>query len=124
MGRYRITRRIDARPDQVYRAFTADIGQGEEVVRAFGGGQYDNERSQFGQVLISVAAARSLQTERTALELLSDAMAVYRSERIAVGATGDLTFLSDNSGTGGAVLEEGNWFVRRTYQVFEYRFRG
>jgi len=99
-----------------------EIVFGRERIRAFGGGQFSNERFKYGSVIVRVFASRALQTDDTQLDLLSDAEAVFRSQRV-----GELTFIGDVSGYDEDASvqppeENGNWFMRGSLIVFEYRF--
>lgn len=92
---------------------------GRERVMAFGGGRFANERSQFGSIIISLWTARSVQNEDAALDLMADATSVFRSF-----SNGVLSFIGEGSGFIQGPSEDGNWFVRTTQVVFQYRFTG
>lgn len=101
-----------------------EIDFGRERVRAYGGGLGANERVKFGSVIIRVFADRGALNDDTALDLLSDAEAVFRSRR-----TTDLSFIGEMSGFDEDAgidppHEDGNWFMRGSLVVFEYRFVG
>lgn len=101
-----------------------EISFGRERVRAFGGGLAANERVKFGSVLVRVFAARALQNDDTALDLLSAAEGIFRSVR-----QGNLSFIGDSSGfdDDGTITPEweaGNWYMRGSLIVFQYRFVG
>lgn len=106
-------------PASISHFIRNEVDFGRERVTAFGGGRFANERSQFGSVLITVWASRALQSEDTALDLLADAAAIFRSVR-----SGNLSFIGEGSGFTGGPSEDGNWFVRGAMTVFEYRFTG
>lgn len=101
-----------------------EIDFAHERVRAFGGGRNANERLKFGSLIVRVFAARSLQNDDLGLDLMDSAEAMYRSLKI-----GDLSFIGEMSGfddTGEPIPmpESGNWFMRGSLIVFEYRFVG
>jgi hypothetical protein len=96
-----------------------EVDFGRETVRAFGGGRMSNERAQFGSVVMRVFAARSVGDEDTALDLMADAMQIFRSVR-----SGDLSFIGEGSGFDEGPDESGLWFIRGSLMVFEYHFLG
>lgn len=110
---------VEDDPSLVSHFLRNEFSPGRERVMAFGGGRYANERSQFGAVIISVWAARGVRHEDTALDLMADAVAVFRSY-----SSGTLSFIGEGSGFIQGPSEDGNWFVRTTQVVFEYRFTG
>ena len=106
-------------PSTIAHFLRNEVDFGRERLMAFGGGRFANERSQFGSVLITVWAARDVGSENTALDLMADATAIFRSVR-----SGDLSFIGEGSGFMSGPDETGNWFVRSFLTVFEYRFTG
>ena len=90
----------------------------EERLVAFGGGRLANDRVLRGSVVIRVLAARGAG-EDTALALLSDAVAVFRSRR-----AGALSVLGDAVLTEPGASEDGLWWIRSALAVFEFRFQG
>lgn len=94
-----------------------------ERIVGFGGGRGQNLKCLQGTVLFYVFSSRQLQNEDVGLDLLSDAVAAFRSQRV-----GGLSFLGDTYSFDAAQEqspeEAGNWFVRGTFVVFEYRFNG
>jgi hypothetical protein len=104
--------------------FRNEIDFGRERVRAFGGGRFANERVKYGSVLLRVFAARYLQTDTEALDLLWAAESIFRSTR-----QGNLSFIGGASGFDVDTeqkpeWEAGNWYMRASLVVFEYRFIG
>lgn len=96
-----------------------EVDFGRETMRAFGGGRAANERAQFGSVVLRVFAGRGVGNEDTALDLMADAMQIFRSVR-----SGNLSFIGEGSGFDAGPTEDGNWFMRGSLMVFEYRFTG
>ena len=90
----------------------------EERLVAFGGGRLANDRMLRGSVVIRVLAARGTG-EDTALALLSDAVAVFRSRRV-----GALSVLGDAVLPEPGASEDGLWWIRSALAVFEFRFQG
>ena len=68
--------------------------------------------------MIRVLAARGTG-EDTALALLSDAVAVFRSRRV-----GALSVLGDAVLPEPGASEDGLWWIRSALAVFEFRFQG
>lgn len=91
---------------------------GDDALRAFGGGRLANERLQFGSVQVRVFAEAGAG-EDTALDLLSDAVAAFRSRR-----DGPLSFIGTNAGIDDGGTEDGAWWMRGALVAFEYRFAG
>lgn len=119
---------LDPRPDpsQVANYMRNSLLFGPEKMMAYGGGRGANLKSKFGQVEFLVFAARGLSEEDTLLDLLSDAVASLRSQRVvgSYGVGSDLSFIGDGSGFDVGPTEDGNWFVRGERITFEYRFTG
>ena len=90
----------------------------DEVLRAFGGGRFQNERLLRGSVVIRAFAQRG-RGEDTQLAMLDAAMAVFRSRR-----SGDLSFIGANVMPEPGASGDGVWWVRSGICTFEYRFRG
>jgi hypothetical protein len=73
-----------------------------------------NLRIQFGSVLIRVFASRALGglgDEDRALDLMANAMAAFRSERVTAAQGDDLNFIGQGSGLDVPPIEDGNWFT-------------
>lgn len=96
-----------------------EIDFGRELLMAFGSGRFSNERSQFGSVILRVFTSRAQRSEDVALELMADAVGIFRSQRV-----GNLSFIGEGSGFIESPSEDGNWFVRGCVVVWEYRFQG
>ena len=111
-------------PSDVPHFLRNEVDFGRETLLAFGGGRGANLKVQFGSVLLRVFAARALGDEDRALDLMADAMAAFRSQRITDAVGNDLSFIGEGSGFDVAPTEDGNWFTRGALMVFEYRFRG
>ena len=90
----------------------------DEVVVAFGGGRFNNERRLRGSVVIRAIARRGYG-EAGLLAALDAAVAVFRSRR-----TGDLSFIGDMVMQEPGASADGIWWVRSAFATFEYRFRG
>lgn len=98
---------------------------GQERVMAFGAGQGNNDRVQFGSVSFIGFASRSVGDENLLLSILSDAMKAVRG-KVVSGSYGasTLSFIGSGSGFDVEAEENGNWFVRGCRYAFEYRFVG
>lgn len=106
-------------PSTIDHFFRNEVSFGQETVVASGGGRFATERLQFGSVLIRCFVSRTLQDEDEMLNLLADAMKLYRSVK-----QGQLSFIGTGSGFNEGPTEDGNWFYRGTLTVFEFRFQG
>jgi hypothetical protein len=104
--------------------FRNEIDFGRESVIAFGGGPGQNQRVQFGSVMMRCFTSILLGDEDDALDLLDDATRVFRSYRTIDRDGADLSFIGEGSGFDWGPDENGVWFVRGALQVFEYRFLG
>ena len=104
--------------------FRNEVEFGRESVIGYGGGLGRNLRAQFGSVILHSFVGRHVQSEATALDLLADAAAAYRSKSITDALSNQLSFLGDGSGFDIGPVDDGNWFVRGLLIVFEYRFTG
>jgi hypothetical protein len=99
-----------------------EIDFGRERLIAFGGGPRANQLVKYGSIVLRVLSSRSLMSDDTTLDLLSDAEAIFRSR-----LEGDLAFIGGMSGydvqaeTG---VENGVWYMRASLVVFEFRFIG
>lgn len=91
---------------------------GQDAIAAFGGGRLQNEREQDGAVVVRVFAQQGYG-EDTALDLLSDAVAAFRSRR-----EGPLSFIGSISGIDEGGTEGGNWWQRAAVIAFVYRHTG
>lgn len=91
---------------------------GQDAIAAFGGGRLQNEREQDGAVVVRVFAQQGYG-EDTALDLLSDAVAAFRSRR-----EGPLSFIGSISGIDEGGTEDGNWWQRAAVIAFAYRHTG
>ncbi len=94
---------------------------GRERIRGFGGGDRRNDRLKGGWVEIRCYSAAGY-TEDVTLQLLSDALKVFRSQR-----SGTLSFTGGTRpvGAAGSAGEvDGKWWVRGAAVPFEYRFLG
>lgn len=101
-----------------------EVEFGRETVMAYGGGRLANQRALFGSVLVRVYAARYIQSEDVALDLMSDALACFRSQRVVDALGNTLSFIGEGSGFDVDPTEDGNWFIRGAMTVYEYRFIG
>ena len=112
-------------PSTVPHFFRNEVSFGREKVMAFGGGNGKNLKAQFGSVVMRLFTARALGSEDVALDLMSAGLAAFRSKRITADALGnDLSFVGDGSGFDQGQTEDGNWFMRGSLMVYEYRFLG
>ena len=100
------------------RFLDLEVDFGVERVRAFGGGRGQAERLKFGSVLIRVLTVTG-EGDDEALDLMSAAEAVFRSQRV-----GALSFIGSISGFDESRATSGNWFQRASMAAWEYRFRG
>ncbi len=92
----------------------------DEMLAAYAGGSGANERDQLGVVEIRVFTAAAHGEDGT-LDLLSDAMEVFRGRRMQ-----GLSFVDDIDGVDGAdaAVDDGNWWMRGAAAAFQYRFTG
>lgn len=104
--------------------FRNEVDFGGEEIEAYGSGRGANLKVQRGSVIIRCFTSRTIGTEDLALDLLSDAAAMFRSYRETDGIGNDLSFIGRGSGFDWGPGEDGNWFMRSTLFVFEYRFLG
>lgn len=112
-------------PSTANHFFRNEVDFGREATIGFGGGNHANFKAQYGSVILLCFTARAYGDEDVALDLMGDAMGVFRSERLPADPLGnDLSFVGDGSGFGSGPSEDGNWFFRGSMIVFEYRFRG
>lgn len=111
-------------PSSVPHFLRNEVDFGREVVLAFGAGRGTNSRSQFGSVIFRCFTSRTLGDEDDGLDLLSSAMAVFRSYRATDGSGNDLSFIGDGTGIDTGPEEDGVWAIRGGLIVFEYRFSG
>jgi hypothetical protein len=101
-----------------------ELTYGRETTVGFGGGRFANEKAKFGSVTLRVFSDTNLANDTVALGLLSDAEAVYRSLR-----SGSLSFIGGMSGFDASdddepVTDAGNWTMRGSLIVWQYRFIG
>jgi hypothetical protein len=101
-----------------------EVDFGAERLIAYGAGRAANLKAQFGSVVLRTFTARAVGDEDAALDLMADAMGIFRSQRITDGLGNDLSFVGDGSGFDAGPTEDGNWFMRGSLIVWEYRFRG
>lgn len=94
------------------------VSFGVDTIRAFGGGRHANERVHIGTIDVRVFTAMGAG-ESSTLDLLSDALAAFRSQR-----SGNLSFLGDLFATDEGGTEDGAWWMRSATLAFEYRFTG
>ncbi len=113
-------------PSTVAQWMRNEIDFGKEEVLAYGSGRGANLKAQFGSVVLRMFTARSALSEDAALDLMHDAMAVFRSQRVpgSYGTGSELSFIGPGSGFDAGPSEDGNWFYRGALMVFEYRFQG
>jgi hypothetical protein len=111
-------------PAAVSHFLRNEVDFGRETLAAFGAGRGANLKLQFGSVLLRVFASRALGDEDRALDLMADAMAAFRSQRVTDAAGNTLSFIGEGSGFDVPPTEDGNWFTRGALMAFEYRFRG
>lgn len=91
---------------------------GQDAIVAFGAGRLAAEREQTGSVVVRVFAAAGYGEDQ-ALDLLSDAVAAFRSRRDGV-----LSFVGSISGIDEGGTEDGNWWQRAAVIAFAYRHIG
>lgn len=103
-------------PAFVYLAAVFDADR----LRAFGGGPQANDRILSGAVEIRVFAGRGVG-EDTALTLLDQATAAFRSRRSADGA---LSFIGDAVFPAPLARMDGLWWQRTSLAAFEFRYQG
>ena len=119
---------LEPRPDpsDVAHFMRNEVDFGRETILAYGGGRATNLKAQFGSVNLRIFTARATANEDEALDLMHDAMAAFRSQRVVGSYTvgSDLSFVGDGSGFDAGPTEDGNWFMRGALIVFQYRFRG
>ena len=101
-----------------------ELTYGRETTVAFGGGRFAASKVKNGSVVMRVFSDVNLANDTVALGLLSDAEAVFRSLR-----TGALSFIGGMSGfdeddSNAALVDAGNWTMRGSMVVWEYRFTG
>lgn len=101
-----------------------EIDFGRESVLAFGGGPGQNQRVQYGSVVLRMFTSILIGDEDEALDLLDDATSIFRSYRQIDKDGNDLSFIGEGSGFDWGPDENGVWFVRGCLTVFEYRFLG
>jgi hypothetical protein len=94
------------------------IAFGEDAIAAFGGGRLKAERDQNGSVVVRVFTEAGYGEDAT-LDLLSDAVAAFRSRRDGV-----LSFVGSISGIDEGGTEDGNWYQRAAVIAFSYRHIG
>jgi hypothetical protein len=88
-----------------------------EDIRAFGGGREASDREWRGTVEIRVVAETGYGDD-AALDLLDDAVGVYRSRREA-----GLSFIEGSTEIFDSATEDGAWFVRGTMMSWTYEYR-
>jgi hypothetical protein len=88
-----------------------------EDVRAYAGGREASDREWRGTVEIRVIAETGYGDD-AALDLLDDAVGVYRSRREA-----GLSFLEGSTEIFDSATEDGAWFVRGTMLPWTYEYR-
>lgn len=98
--------------------FELSIEFGDDAIAAFGGGRGANERDQTGAVVVRVFTERGYG-EDEALDLLSDAVAAFRSRRDGV-----LSFVGSVTGIDEGGTVDGNWWQRAAVIAFSYRHIG
>jgi hypothetical protein len=101
-----------------------ELTYGRESTIAFGGGRFANQKLKYGSVVLRVFSDTNLANDTVALGLLSDAEAVYRSLR-----TGAISFIGGMSGfdendADEPLMDAGNWTMRGSLIVWQYRFTG
>jgi hypothetical protein len=112
-------------PSSAPHFFRNEVDFGREAIIAFGNGRGDNLKAQFGSVMLRIFSSRMMGNEDDALDYISAALAIYRSQRNPPDPLGnDLSFIGEGSGFDQGPTEDGNWFMRGALMVFEYRFRG
>lgn len=94
------------------------VSFGVDTIRAYGAGRMSNERLQIGTLDVRVFTAMGAG-ESTTLDLLADALTVFRARR-----EGDLSFLGNLFATDEGGTEDGAWWMRSASLGFEYRFTG
>jgi hypothetical protein len=117
---------LEPRPDpsSVSHFFRNEIDAGSESIAAYSGGRTQNEKCQRGAVVLRIFTSRALADEDAALDLMHDAMEIFRSQRHIDSMGNDLSFVGGGSGVDLGPSEDGNWFIRGARMAFEYRFRG
>ena len=101
-----------------------ELTYGRENTVGFGGGRFANEKVKHGSVVVRVFSDVNLANDTVALGLLSDAEAVFRSLR-----SGALSFIGGMSGfddddSNASLVDAGNWTMRGSLIVWQYRFNG
>lgn len=91
---------------------------GVENLVAFGSGRFHNGRRLYGALGVSVFSAVN-EGEDFALQLLDDALAVFRSERRDA-----LSFIGEIGSMDEGGSEDGVWYMRAARLLFEFRFTG
>jgi hypothetical protein len=104
--------------------FRNEIDFGRESIIAFGMGRGQNQRVQYGSVVLRLFTSILIGDEDEALDLLHDATSVFRSYRTIDRDGNDLSVIGEGSGFDWGPDENGIWFVRGQLTVFEYRFLG
>lgn len=106
-------------PSVIRHFLLLEVSFTQERGVAFGGGRGQNERLQFGSVIIRVFTARRVTNNTRQLVLLGTAMDIYRTVK-----TGALSFIGEGSGFDEDAIPDGNWNIHGAQMVWEYRFRG
>jgi hypothetical protein len=88
-----------------------------EDIRAYAGGREASDREWRGTVEIRVVAETGYGDD-AALDLLDDAVGVYRSRREA-----GLSFIEGSTEIFDSATEDGAWFIRGTMLPWTYEYR-
>lgn len=110
----------DATPSRINTDYWVHVAVeiDEEQAIAFGGGPGQIERELRGCVVIRVFGARGAG-ETTILQLLDDAVNVYRSQRSdGFSVIGSMPLQQPGAS------DDGSWWIRTAIAAFVYRFRG
>jgi hypothetical protein len=95
-----------------------EVDFGVEQLVAFGNGRFSNERRLYAMLGVRVFSAIST-SDTFGLQLLDDALKVYRSER-----RDTLSFIGDIGSMDEGGTEDGAWYERSARLMFEFRFSG
>lgn len=95
-----------------------EVDFGVEELVAFGNGRFRNERRLYGALSVRTFSAINTN-DQFGLQLLDDALAVYRSER-----RDTLSFIGDIGSMDEGGAEDGAWYERSARLMFEFRFSG
>lgn len=110
-------------PSKVPLFLRAEVDFGREELIAYGNGKGANLNVHRGSVTVRAFSSMG-DDEDDGLDLLGDAVAVFRGYRTQDVFGGDLSFTGRGSGEDAGPTEDGIWFRRGFRSDFEYRFSG